>query len=258
MSHDCPRLVLDCSYVRQMDRSVIHLLLCCLQEALRQNGDVKLAALSPAAKVALQLAGADRVFEIHDTASHAVDSFFHPAARLQSTLEAWLEQFGMVIACSAGAALRLERHMRISTYWLQRQIAGCMAILLTVPLGAQSQQPLSAQQEGTSSVGHAEAYGQPAAQTTQSAPEDTPSETPRANSTNQASPQTVPHPVGTAAAPYEKTLGVAVSRPAGAVIAPAKQRRSHSLLIKVGLLVAGAAAIGTVVVLSNASPSRPN
>lgn len=64
-------------------------------------------------------------------------------------------------------------------------------------------------------------------------------------------------PVGTATAPYEKTTGAAASRPAGAVIAPAKQRRVRSILIRVGVLLGAAVAIGTVVGLSSASPSRP-
>jgi hypothetical protein len=65
-------------------------------------------------------------------------------------------------------------------------------------------------------------------------------------------------PVGTAAAPYEKPLGVAASRPAGAVMAPAKQRRTRTILIRVGLIAGAAAAIGIVVALSKSSPSRPN
>lgn len=65
-------------------------------------------------------------------------------------------------------------------------------------------------------------------------------------------------PVGTAAAPYEKTTGVAASRPAGAVIAPAKQRRARSILIRVGVVVGAAVAVGTVVALSRESSSRPN
>jgi len=38
-----PRLVLDCSRVQQMDNATIHLLLSCLEEAMKRNGDVKLA-----------------------------------------------------------------------------------------------------------------------------------------------------------------------------------------------------------------------
>jgi hypothetical protein len=65
------------------------------------------------------------------------------------------------------------------------------------------------------------------------------------------------NPVGTAAAPYEKTTGVAASRPAGAVVAPAKQKRSRSFLIRVGLVIGACVAVGTVVALSAGSPSRP-
>ena len=75
---------------------------------------------------------------------------------------------------------------------------------------------------------------------------------------SQGSQPAPPAPVGTAAAPYEKGIGVAASRPAGVVIAPAKQRRTRSFLIRTGLLIGAAVAIGTVVALSNASPSQPH
>lgn len=64
------------------------------------------------------------------------------------------------------------------------------------------------------------------------------------------------HPVGTAVAPKETIYGTSASRPAGAVIAPAKQHRARSLLIRVGVIAGTAIAIGTVVLLSKASPSR--
>ena len=79
---------------------------------------------------------------------------------------------------------------------------------------------------------------------------------------NQAQPaqdqQNGNKPVGTAAAPYEKPVGVAAARPAGAAIAPAKQRRVRSFLIRTSLLIGGAVAVGTVVGLSEASPSKPS
>ncbi len=68
--------------------------------------------------------------------------------------------------------------------------------------------------------------------------------------------QTAP-PQGVAIAPYEKDTGVAASRPAGAVIARGRPRRRRSILIRVGLILGAAAAIGTVVGLSAASSSRP-
>jgi hypothetical protein len=68
----------------------------------------------------------------------------------------------------------------------------------------------------------------------------------------------VTQPVGTAAAPYGKSTGVAASRPAGAVIAPAKQRRARSFIIKISVVVGACVAIGTVAALSHTSPSQPH
>jgi len=73
----------------------------------------------------------------------------------------------------------------------------------------------------------------------------------------QSSSKGTQEPVGTAAAESIETTGVAASNPAGAAIAPAKQRRTRSILIKVGALVGAGVAIGTVAALSSASPSRP-
>jgi len=72
-------------------------------------------------------------------------------------------------------------------------------------------------------------------------------------------PQTATQePAGTAAAPSVKVTGVAASQPAGAAIAPGKQKRARSILIKVGVVLGAAVAVGTVVALSSASPSRPS
>src|SRR5215469_1415986 len=62
---DRPCVVLDCSRVLEMDRFAIHMLLCCLEEAMKRNGDVKLAAVSPSARQMLETARADRLFEIY-------------------------------------------------------------------------------------------------------------------------------------------------------------------------------------------------
>jgi hypothetical protein len=74
---------------------------------------------------------------------------------------------------------------------------------------------------------------------------------------NQAPDQQPQEPRGTAAAQAAKTHGGAASKPAGAAIAPAKQRRTRSLLIKLGIIAGAGAALGTVYGLSKASPSRP-
>ena len=64
-------------------------------------------------------------------------------------------------------------------------------------------------------------------------------------------------PQGAAAARVLHTTGTAASQPAGAAIAPAKQRRSRSFLIRMGVLAAAGIAVGSVVTLSSASPSKP-
>jgi anti-anti-sigma factor len=72
---DRPSIVLDCSKLRRMDRPAIKLLLCCLEEAMKRNGDVKLAAVPQEARPILERTGVDRLFEIFDTNAEAVSSF---------------------------------------------------------------------------------------------------------------------------------------------------------------------------------------
>lgn len=64
-------------------------------------------------------------------------------------------------------------------------------------------------------------------------------------------------PTGVAAAEKGVTQGGAASTPAGTAIAPAKQRQVRSLLIKMGVIAAGAVAVGTVVGLSKGTPTAP-
>ncbi len=73
-----PRIVLDCSKLRRMDQAVLLLLLTCLEEAMKRNGDVKLAAVPVEAKAVLESTGAARLFKIFETAGEAVDSFRRP------------------------------------------------------------------------------------------------------------------------------------------------------------------------------------
>jgi anti-anti-sigma regulatory factor len=72
---DRPCIILDCSKVLQMDRSFVHLLLCCLEEAIKRNGDVKLSEVPAAARAVLDLTGVNRLFEVFDTNADALSSF---------------------------------------------------------------------------------------------------------------------------------------------------------------------------------------
>jgi anti-anti-sigma regulatory factor len=85
MSDTRPGLVLDCSALSQMDKPVLHLLLSCLEEAMKRNGDARLAAVSPSAQAILKLIGADRLFQIFASNAEAVDSFHQYSAGLGAT-----------------------------------------------------------------------------------------------------------------------------------------------------------------------------
>ena len=70
----------------------------------------------------------------------------------------------------------------------------------------------------------------------------------------QPAPQ---RPVGTAAAEPTHAAGVAASQPAGVAIAPAKQRRVRTIVIRTAAIIGAAAAVGTVVALTEATGSKP-
>ena len=78
ISVDRPAVVLDCSALRQVDSSGIHLLLCCLEEAMKRTGDVRLAALRPEVQTALKTAEVDSLFQSFEALGEAVESFHRP------------------------------------------------------------------------------------------------------------------------------------------------------------------------------------
>jgi hypothetical protein len=167
--------------------------------------------------------------------------------------------------------------MKIMSSWFRKQMAGSLVILLAAPFvdAATPQQQLASasQQAQSTTVSQNQAIvdetiaATPESGMSAARPVDTGdpapaiSQTPTQQGTQPASDQqqTPPQkPVGTAAAPDEKPVGVAASRPAGAVIAPAKQKRARIFLIRTAIIVGGAVAVGTVIGLSKGSPSRPN
>ena len=80
MKIERPAVVLDCSRMCEMNTAAIHLLLCCLEEAMKRNGDVRLAGLSPMAKESLRGLGIDGLFRVFETSELAVQSFQHRGA----------------------------------------------------------------------------------------------------------------------------------------------------------------------------------
>lgn len=83
---------------------------------------------------------------------------------------------------------------------------------------------------------------------------DAPQAQPAQTSSGQ---QPAPAPSGTAGAKAADVKGAPVAQPAGAAVAPVRQRGHRSLLIKVGLLAGAGIAVGTALALSERSPSRP-
>ena len=153
--------------------------------------------------------------------------------------------------------------MKIAMKWVSSQINRLIVIVLVASLcGVMpgiAQQATSQVQHGASNVSLPEAPKPIEDETVREfafggQQSDQSAATTAAGSQQQQSSQ---KPVGTAAAPPEGAAGVTASRPVGAVIAPAKQRRSRAILIRVGLLVGAGVAIGTVLALTRGTPSQP-
>ncbi|MFZ0295414.1 MAG: hypothetical protein WAL52_17515 [Candidatus Sulfotelmatobacter sp.] len=91
----------------------------------------------------------------------------------------------------------------------------------------------------------------PGSSTSASSPDQT---APPAPSQGQPAPQ---KPVGTAAAEPTNAGGIAASQPAGVAIAPAKQRRTRTIVIRTAAIIGAAVAVGVVVGLTEATGSKP-
>ncbi len=95
LEHDRPQIVFDLSLVRKIDAAGVDMLLYCMKEAARRDGDLKLASLSPQAQVVLDLTRTGRLFETFATSTDAVRSFsgylpnmvrqFHPDPELDGS-----------------------------------------------------------------------------------------------------------------------------------------------------------------------------
>ncbi len=89
LESDRPRIVLDCSQVRYIDSAGVDMLLSCMEEAMKRDGDLKMAAVSPEMAVILELMRVDRLFEVFDSADEAVQSFHASPAWAIPQSEPW-------------------------------------------------------------------------------------------------------------------------------------------------------------------------
>lgn len=147
---------------------------------------------------------------------------------------------------------------------------GTVALCLATANGiAQTKAPVDAPQTANSIAELPDSPGTTWARLQESAQPGSTSQSagvPSASSSTQSQPaqdqqpaqnQKMQRPVGTAAAEAPKVSGVTAAQPAGVAIAPAKQRRVRILVLRVGAILGAGAAIGTVVALSAATPSKP-
>ena len=72
---DRPQLVFDFSQVKQLDAAGVEMLLHCVGEVMKRDGDLKLASLSWQAAIVLELTRTDRLFEIYENSTAAARSF---------------------------------------------------------------------------------------------------------------------------------------------------------------------------------------
>jgi anti-anti-sigma factor len=75
LTSDRPQLVFDLSLVKQLDAAGIEMLLQCVAEVMKRDGDLKLASLSRQASMVLELTRTDRLFEIYENSTEAARSF---------------------------------------------------------------------------------------------------------------------------------------------------------------------------------------
>ena len=75
LQHDRPRVVADLSEVRQIDSRALHVLLECLIEVTRQDGEFSLGGVSPEAATVRELTQMNTVFELLPELVQPAESF---------------------------------------------------------------------------------------------------------------------------------------------------------------------------------------
>lgn len=123
--------------------------------------------------------------------------------------------------------------------------SSCFSIFLLIAVLIASEMPLFA---ASPQSGQSSSSEQKQDSPLPDAPQPQPAQTP------QQSSQTA---TGAAAAKAATVKGSPAAQPVGAAVAPPRQKGHRSLLIKVGLLAAAGIAVGSVVALSERSPTRP-
>jgi cytoskeletal protein RodZ len=164
--------------------------------------------------------------------------------------------------------------------WIGLFISGFPGAIL--PVAAQQTAAQQANNAAESTTAQSSQTGvlpdSPGVVASESAPQQNPAEPRRevafavpqstaAQSSSSASSQTQPQPgaqqgtpqkpVGTAASESPNASGIAASQPAGIAIAPAKQHRVRTIVIRTGAIIGAAVAVGAVIALTEGTSSKP-
>lgn len=147
-----------------------------------------------------------------------------------------------------------SRKMLAHVAWGSLLLSGTLGSVM--PVAAQQSRAEQNQSLARDGLGNAnelpDSPGATVAQAQAPPPPETPP--PQSSASQAPAPQ---RPVGTAAAEAPSTSGVAASEPAGVAIAPAKQRRTRTILIRTGAIIGAAVAVGVVVALTAGTSSKP-
>lgn len=165
------------------------------------------------------------------------------------------------------------RKLLVHVAWIGVLVSGCPGAVMPLAaqqavasspqdLAADTNPPLLAKAESPAST--SELPDSPGAVVSKSEPSTqqqtgsggTRSQTAQTQSSSQSQPPGQ-KPVGTAASEAPDASGVAASQPAGVAIAPAKQRRTRTIILRMGALIGAGVAVGSVVALTSATSSKP-
>lgn len=135
--------------------------------------------------------------------------------------------------------------------WLERLVALALAMGMAMPAVCATTGPLP-----SAPVPHTSPEVQSGVSGSNPATQANPGQNSTTGEQRPADQQNPKQPAGTAVAPVITPEGAPASRPAGAAIAPMKQRRTRSFVIRTALIVGAVVAVGAVAGASLASPSH--
>jgi len=74
------KFVFDCSELEFLDSTGLGILLMCLKQTMKEDGDIRLACLNETVRMVLEITRADDIFQLFPTVEQAVASFREPGA----------------------------------------------------------------------------------------------------------------------------------------------------------------------------------